>query len=112
MRGWIGVVPSDITPEAIEQSGLPDGSVLVRHVYPRSPADTQGVARGDVITQLNGKPVRGAQDLLARVAMLKPGQPARLRLWRRSPAEADGREHNVRIVVIERPQEAGAMRSS
>jgi serine protease DegS len=112
VRGWIGVVPSDITPEAIEQSGLPDGSVLVRHVYPRSPADTQGVARGDVITQLNGKPVRGAQDLLARVAMLKPGQPARLRLWRRSPAEADGREHNVRIVVIERPQEAGAMRSS
>jgi serine protease DegS len=112
VRGWIGVVPSDITPEAIEQSGLPDGSVLVRHVYPRSPADTQGVARGDVITQVNGRPVRGAQDLLARIATLKPGQPVRLRLWRRSPAETDGREHNVRIVVIERPREAGAMRSS
>jgi serine protease DegS len=112
VRGWIGVVPSDITPEAIEQSGLPDGSVLVRHVYPRSPADTQGVARGDVITQVNGKPLRGAQDLLARIAMLKPGQPVRLRLWRRSPAELDGREHNVRLEVVERPQEAGVMRSS
>jgi S1-C subfamily serine protease len=112
VRGWIGVVPSDITPEAIEQSGLPDGSVLVRHVYPHSPADARGVARGDVITQVNGKPARGAQDLLARIATLKPGQPVRLRLWRRSPAEADGREHSVRIEVIERPQEAGAMRSS
>src|SRR5687767_14007149 len=112
VRGWIGVVPSDITPEAIEQSGLPDGSVLVRFVYEGSPADDQGVARGDVITQVNGKPVRGAQDLLARIAMLKPGQPARLRLWRRAPGEAEGQEHNVRIVVMERPQEAGAMRSS
>ncbi len=112
VRGWIGVVPSDIAPEAIAQSGLPEGSVLVRHVYPESPADAQGVARGDVITQLNGKAVRGMQDLLARIAMMKPGQPARLRLWRRSPADTDGTEHNVRIEVVERPQEAGAMRSS
>jgi serine protease DegS len=112
VRGWIGVVPSNITPEAIQQSGLPDGAVLVRHVYPKSPADAQGVARGDVITQLNGKPLRGMQDLLARIAMMKPGQPARLRLWRRSPADTDGTEHNVRIEVVERPQEAGAMRSS
>jgi S1-C subfamily serine protease len=112
VRGWIGIVPSDITPEAIEQSGLPDGSVLVRHVYPKSPAEAQEVGRGDVITQVNGKPLRGAQDLLARIAMLKPGQPVRLRLWRRSPAESDGREHNVRLEVVERPQEAGAMRSS
>jgi serine protease DegS len=112
VRGWIGVVPSNIAPEAIQQSGLPEGSVLVRHVYPKSPADAQGVARGDVITQLNGKPLRGMQDLLARIAMTRPGQPARLRLWRRSPADADGQEHNVRIEVVERPQEAGAMRSS
>jgi S1-C subfamily serine protease len=112
VRGWIGVVPGDIAPDAIGQSGLPDGSVLVRHVYPRSPADAQGVARGDVITQVNGKPAHGAQDLLAHIATLQPGQPVRLRLWRRSPAEADGREHNVRIEVVERPQGAGAMRSS
>ncbi len=112
VRGWIGVVPGDIPPEAIEQSGLPDGSVLVNRVDPGSPADSQGVARGDVITSMNGKPLRGAQDLRARIAMLQPGQSARLRLWRRSPTESDGREHSVRIEVVERPQEAGAMRSS
>jgi hypothetical protein len=50
--------------------------------------------------------------LLARIAMLKPGQPIRLRLWRRAPGEAEGQEHNVRIEVMQRPQEAGAMRSS
>ena len=112
VRGWIGVVPSDIAPEAIEQSGLPEGSVLVRLVSRNGPADQQGIVPGDVITQVNGKPLRGAQDLLANIAMLKPGQPVRLRLWRRSPAEPEGLEHNVRLEVIERPQQAGAMRSS
>ena len=112
VRGWIGVVPRDLTSEEIERTGVAEGSVLVRFVYEGSPAITQGVAPNDVITQVNGKALRGAQDLLARVAMLKPGQPIRLRLWRRSPGEAEGQEHNVRIVVMERPQEAGAMRSS
>jgi serine protease DegS len=112
VRGWIGVVPSDIPAEVIEQTGLPDGSVLVRIVHRGSPAEAQGVTGGDVITQVNGKPLRGAQDLLARIAMLKPGQPVRLRLWRRTPVEAEGLEHNVRLEVVERPQEAGATRSS
>jgi serine protease DegQ len=112
VRGWIGVVPRDLTPDEIERYGVPEGSVLVRFVYEGSPAIAQGVAGNDVITQVNGKALRGAQDLLARIAMLKPGQPIRLRLWRRVPGEADGQEHNVRIEVMERPQEAGAMRSS
>jgi S1-C subfamily serine protease len=112
VRGWIGVIPRNLTAAEIEQSGVADGSVLVRGVYRGSPADAQGVASGDVITQVNGSPLRGAQDLLARIAMLKPGQGVRLRLWRRGSAESEGLEHNVRIEVMERPQEAGATRSS
>ncbi len=112
VRGWIGVIPRNLTAAEIEQTGVADGSVLVRGVYRGSPADAQGVASGDVITQVNGSPLRGAQDLLARIAMLKPGQGLRLRLWRRGPVEGEGLEHNVRIEVIERPQEAGATRSS
>jgi len=112
VRGWIGVVPRDLTAAEIAQYGIPDGSVLVRNVYQRSPANAQGVAPGDVITQVNGASLRGAQDLLSRVAMLKPGQTVRLRLWRRQPQEGDIREHNVRIEVVERPQEAAASRSS
>jgi S1-C subfamily serine protease len=112
VRGWIGVVPRNLSAAEIEQSGVSDGSVFVRYVYPQSPAEVQGVVSGDVITQVNGRPLRGAQDLLARIAMLKPGQGVRLRLWRASTAESDGREHNVRIEVAERPQQAGAERSS
>jgi S1-C subfamily serine protease len=112
VRGWIGVVPSDLNPSDAAQFGLPEGAVLVRAVYPNSPAAAQGVVRGDFITDVNGTAVRGAQDLLARVAMLKPGQGVRLGLLRGPPVEDSFQEHKVRIEVIERPPQAAAARSS
>jgi len=108
VRGWIGVVPRDLTQNEVEQFGIPTGSVLVRQVHPGSPASAQGVARGDVITAVNGTRLRSAQDLMARVAMLKPGQGVRLVLWRGPPFEGPVREHKVRIEVIERPAQAAA----
>ena len=112
VRGWIGVVPGDLNPSDAAQFGLPEGAVLVRAVYPNSPAAAQGVVRGDFITDVNGTAVRGAQDLLARVAMLKPGQGIRLGLLRGPPVEDSVQEHKVRIEVIERPPQAAAARSS
>ena len=108
VRGWIGVVPRDVTATEAEQFGIPEGSVLVRQVYNGSPANAQGVTRGDVITEVNGLKLRGAQDLMAKVAMLKPGQGVKLSLWRGPPFEGPLREHNVRIEVVERPAEAAA----
>ncbi len=112
VRGWIGVIPRDLTADEIARLGVSDGSVLVRNVYQRSPAAVQGIAPGDIITQVNGTPLRGAQDLLSRIASLKPGQSIRLRLWRGGLPGGDIQEHNVRIEVVERPQEAAASRSS
>ncbi len=108
VRGWIGVVPRDVTAGEAEQFGIPDGSVLVRQVYAGSPANSQGVVRGDVIIAVNGTQLHGAQDLMARVAMLKPGQGVRLSLWRGPPFEGPLREHKVRIEVVERPAQAAA----
>jgi S1-C subfamily serine protease len=112
VRGWIGVVPGDLNPSDAAQFGLPEGAVLVRAVYPNSPAAAQGVTRGDFITEVNGTAVRGAQDLLAKVAMLKPGQGVRLGLLRGPPLQDAVQEHKVRIEVIERPPQAAAARSS
>jgi serine protease DegS len=112
VRGWIGVIPRDLSPAEFAQYGMPEGSVLVRQVYRDSPAGQQGVTPGDVITQVNGDPLRGAQDLLSKIAMLPPGQGARLRIWRGPPLEPEVREHNVRIQVGERPPQAIIDRSS
>ncbi len=108
VRGWIGIVPRELTADEAGQFGIPEGSVLVRQVYEGSPAIAQGVARGDIITEVNGSRLRGAQDLMARVAMLKPGQRVKLSLWRGPPFEGLLREHNVRIEVVERPAQVGA----
>ncbi len=45
-----------------EVLGFPDRPLIVRYVEPSSPADRAGVARGDRIISLNGKPAR---DLIA-----------------------------------------------
>jgi S1-C subfamily serine protease len=108
IRGWIGVVPRDLTLAEARQFGIPEGSVVVRQVLAGSPAVQQGIARGDVITTLDGRQLRGAQDLMARIAMLQPGQGVRLGLWRGPPFEGPVREHSLRIMVIERPAQAAA----
>ena len=62
----------------------------------------------DVIIEVNGTRLRGAQDLMAKVAMLKPGQGVKLSLWRGPPLECPLREHNDRIEVVERPAKAAS----
>ena len=44
IRGWLGVVPQDITPEQARALGAPDGGVLVANLYVNSPALRAGLA--------------------------------------------------------------------
>ncbi|MBM5812590.1 MAG: trypsin-like serine protease [Gammaproteobacteria bacterium] len=108
IRGWIGVVPRDLTAAEARQFGIPEGAVVVRQVFAGSPAVEQGINRGDVITSLDGRPLRGAQDLMARIAVLQPSQSVRVGLWRGPPFEGPAREHSLRVPVIERPIQAAA----
>jgi hypothetical protein len=50
----------------------------VLHVLPGGPADAAGLARGDVLDTLDGRPVRSTEDLAARLARVAPGQTVRL----------------------------------
>ena len=97
---------------------IDNGNVVPLSVEVESPmTEADHVKAIHVFTERNPQPYvlsayLGPRAGRARIAMLTPGQTARLRLWRRAPGEDDGQEHNVRIEVIQRPQEAGAMRSS
>ncbi|HUD40916.1 MAG TPA: DegQ family serine endoprotease [Dokdonella sp.] len=63
-RGALGVEAQDITPELARLLNLGDarGAVVAR-VRSGSPASRAGLAAGDTILSLDGKPVRGAQEL-------------------------------------------------
>ena len=98
VRGWLGLVPQDLTDSQAADLGIDaGGGVAVVNILVRSPAFEAGVRPGDLITELGGEPVRSAQDLVSRVAALKPGTEVTL----------SGRHgltpFKTRLRVIERP---------
>ncbi len=106
VRGWIGIQPRSLTPDEARQFGFPAGAVVVMAVYRNTPAAAEGLRQGDVITEIDGAPVQGAEDLLVRVAARAPGQQVRLTLRRGPPFEGQAREHRLQVEVTERPAQA------
>ena len=84
VRGFLGVLPDDISKEVAESIGLgkPSGAV-VRNVTAGSPAEKGGVEGGDVITKVDGKAVDKALDLRRLIAAVKPGSKVTLTVFRR-----------------------------
>ncbi|MHB1331248.1 MAG: Do family serine endopeptidase [Sulfuriferula sp.] len=84
-RGWIGVEVQDLTPELAESFKLPstDGA-LIAGILKGGPADLAGIKPGDVLIDVNGKPIKDSTSLLRLVAAQTPGQLAKLKLLRRT----------------------------
>src|SRR5690606_6428670 len=68
VRGWIGIVPEDVTPDQARQLGLARGGTVIANLYMNSPAQQAGLQAGDLILAIDGAAVRNAQDVIARVA--------------------------------------------
>ena len=65
-RGWIGVQIQPVTAEIAESLGLKTTQgALVAEPQADSPAVKAGIVAGDVITQVNGNPVKDARELAA-----------------------------------------------
>ena len=89
IRGWIGIVPEDLTAEQAQQVGLAQGGVVIANLYLGSPAQEAGLMPGDLLLEVNGATPHGAQDVLGRIALMKPGSSVKLRGVRsRGPFEA------------------------
>ena len=82
-RGYLGVVVQPITPAMAKALGQnePKG-VLVGDVSSNGPARTAGVERGDIILELNGKPMNDSNELRNTVAMMQPGEEVKLKIAR------------------------------
>ena len=98
-RGWIGVEVQEITPPIADSIKL--GSTrgaLVKGVFRGGPADKAGVKPGDVLTEIEGKPVIDPPAMLNLVAALAPGSAAKMKLKRQ------GRDVEASITVGRRPK--------
>jgi serine protease DegS len=97
VRGWLGFVPQDLSDEQAAQVGAVGGGVTVVNILVKSPAYLAGMRPGDLVTALGSEPVRSAQDLVSRVAALKPG--AEVEIHARHARE----DYKIRLTVLERP---------
>jgi len=105
IRGYMGLLPQDVTPEIAKQFGLnqPEG-VLVGSVDRDTPASKAGLKRGDIILKINGKEMNSANDLRLLVAQTAPGATLDLTVWR------DNRTMDVKVMLMEKPNEAAQNR--
>jgi len=84
-RGWVGVEVQDLTPELAESFKLPNtNGALIAGILKGGPADLAGIRPGDVLIDVNGKPVKDSASLLQLIATQVPGQTAQLKLVRKT----------------------------
>src|SRR5437762_718707 len=78
-RGWIGVQIQTVTPDIADSLGLKKAEgALVAEPQANGPAAKAGVESGDVITGVNGQPVRDAKELARTIGAFSPGTAVKL----------------------------------
>jgi serine protease Do/serine protease DegQ len=82
-RGRVGVVTQDMTPDLAQSlaADSAEGAVVIK-VEPGSPADKAGLKPRDIVTRVNGKPVRSSADLRNRMGLTPIGEEVELRVQR------------------------------
>jgi serine peptidase DegS len=105
VRGWLEFVPQDLSSEESARFGIVDGGgVTVVRIQETSAAFAAGVRPGDLVTALGGEAVRNSQDLVSRIAALKPGTTVQL------DARHGRQPYRVELKVTERPTREAQLR--
>jgi len=107
-RGYIGANVGDMNPETAAQLDLPKDTkgCFIAHVFEGGPAEKAGVKAYDVVTEINGKSVYSASDLIQGVVAVPIGETATLKLIR------DGKTISKNLVIKARPASYLAGRQS
>ncbi len=71
----LGITAQELTPELAKTLGLDDeGGVIVADVEPNSPAAEADIRRGELILEINRRPVKKIQDYTAALEKNKKGE--------------------------------------
>lgn len=99
-RAYLGIYPQDVTAAMAKAFGAKNpGGVLVGDVSPNSPAQAAGLQRGDIILEVNGKPMTDSNQLRMTISMMQPGSEAKLKVVH------DGSQRELTIKLHELPTE-------
>jgi serine protease Do len=78
-RGWIGVQVQPVTAGIADSLGMKKAEgAIVDEPQAGSPAAKAGIEASDVITALNGTPVKDSRDLARKIGVMAPGSSIKL----------------------------------
>ena len=102
-RGVLGVNIQTLSPDIAESLGLGNTQgALVSQVIDGSAAEKAGIKAGDVVTAVNGKPVKDAAALRNSIGLLRIGDKVDISLMR------DGKPRRMTATIGERDTAAEA----
>jgi serine protease Do/serine protease DegQ len=88
-RGRLGIDMVDLTPAIAAKLGVGvQEGVAIAGVHADSPAEKAGLREQDVVVALNGRPVRAAAELRARLGLTPVGEEVELRVLRGKEARS------------------------
>ncbi|MDS7596563.1 Do family serine endopeptidase [Agrobacterium tumefaciens] len=88
-RGWLGVQIQPVSKDIAESLGLSEASgALVVAPQAGSPGDKAGIKQGDIITAVNGDPIKDARDLSRRIGGMAPNAKVEISLWRAGKSQS------------------------
>src|SRR5262249_37443513 len=97
-RGWLGVQIQPVTPDIADSLGRKASQgALVAQSQVDSPAGQGGINAGDVITAVDGQPVKDAHELAMKVGAMAPGGSVKIGIWR------DGKDQTLTLILGELP---------
>ena len=99
-KGYLGVVLSNLTTEAIQMYNIPSGA-FVRGVDQESPAENGGICKGDIIVKFDGQKVSDGDDLLDKLQYYKSGETIEAVVARADNGEY--KESTVEVTLGTRP---------
>ncbi|MDR2807514.1 MAG: Do family serine endopeptidase [Spirochaetaceae bacterium] len=98
--GWLGVSLTDPSKDILQALNLTDKhGALASQVFLGSPADKGGIQPGDFITHVNGKEMRGMNQVTLTVGELLAGEQAQFTLIR------DGVSRNITVRIEARNEQ-------
>lgn len=104
VRGYLGVRPGNLDSGVGEFYGADnDKGAIVGEVMEDSPAAKAGIKTDDIIVEVQGESIAGANELINKVAMYKPGTEVKLTILR------DGKRKTITVTLGTRPDEETLM---
>jgi serine protease Do len=82
-RAYLGILPQDVTPSIAKAFGAKEAKgAVVGDITANSPAAHSDLKQGDIILEVNGKPIDDANQLRLQIGLLSPGSTVQLSVLR------------------------------